>query len=216
MNRGFCITELLVVLTILAVLVVIAAPSFLESQERKQVAQAYSDLRTNAIALEAYAADSGGRFPPRGLYDRNETQITKLTGYIQVLDPIWMTTPVAYLSDERSLLDPYQSRHYDPNRVKSAAGASEWIRGRYNYTASRQSPENSESTELILLQRYGEWRLIGAGPDTYVFNTSFAPSSPSTAAVIPYDPTNGVMSVGDIGRSQREVEISLGAALGIQ
>lgn len=212
MIKGLCIFELLLVVAISAVLIAVAAPNFLEAQKRKQVTQIYSDLRTNALALEAYAADHDNRFPPRGVYDRSATQVTPLTFYALALDPIWLTTPLAYLSDERSLLDPFQAPHYNPNEVKSGANANQWLKGRYRYTASRQTA-NSSQVEAVLLRRYGEWRLLGAGPDTYVFNTTFdAPSSAATT-ITPYDPTNGILSIGDIGRSQREVEITLGATL---
>ncbi len=212
MNRGICIFELLVVLAISAILVAIAVPNFIEAQERKKITQVYSDLRTNAVALEAYAVDHVNRFPPRGLYDRSATAVTPLSKYSLVLDPIWVTTPVAYLSDERTLIDPFQAPHYDPTRVKSGPSGpnSSWILGRYRYVATRQSPENAENTQQILFARYGEWRLTAAGPDTYVYNIGFADPGLSGTFIIPYDATNGVVSVGDIARSQREPEVLVG------
>lgn len=214
MKKGLCISELVVIVAITGILIAIATPRFLEAQKRKQVTQTYSDLRTNALALEAYATDHEARFPPRGLYDRNETEVIPHTKFATILDPIWLTTPVAYITTENPLIDPYQSKHYDPTIIKSGSNANQWAMGRYRYTASRQS-ENSPATEAILIHRYGEWRLLGSGPDTYVFNTSFDPPSPASTTIIPYDATNGTISIGDIGRSQREVEITLGATVAV-
>src|SRR5215213_6581646 len=97
MKRAFTLIELLIVVAIIAILAAIAVPNFLEAQTRAKIARVKNDLRTMATALESYAVDNQ-KYPPRGIYSRNaDGSITKNSGFVFTLDPIWVTTPVAYL-----------------------------------------------------------------------------------------------------------------------
>jgi type II secretory pathway pseudopilin PulG len=49
--------ELLIVVAIIAILAMIAVPNFLEAQTRSKVARAQTDVRSLAVALEAYMVD---------------------------------------------------------------------------------------------------------------------------------------------------------------
>ena len=58
--------------------------------------------------------------------------------------------------------------------------------------------KNPESTFWpAALDFYGDWRLASAGPDL-TFDHGFANS-----AQLPYDPTNGIVSLGNIWSGQR-------------
>lgn len=209
-NIGFTLIELLIVVAIIAILAAIAVPNFLEAQVRAKVSRVKSDLRNVATTLETYIIDHN-RYPPRGTYTRNaDGSITKHSGWILVLDPIWVTTPIAYLSGDSSLRDVFQAHQYDPTTPKTTAA---WQNGWYRYTASKQSPEVSPTVEGILIRRYGGWRMLGAGPDRWVFNNTMEKPATSATFVIPYDPTNGTISVGDMIRSQKETEVTLGSTL---
>ena len=55
--RGFTLIELLIVVAIIAILVAIAVPNFLEAQVRAKVSRVRSDQRSLATAIEAYFVD---------------------------------------------------------------------------------------------------------------------------------------------------------------
>jgi prepilin-type N-terminal cleavage/methylation domain-containing protein len=71
--RGFTLIELLIVVAIIAILAAIAVPNFLEAQVRAKVSRARTDMRSLAMAVEAYYVDNniypawatctGGFFP---------------------------------------------------------------------------------------------------------------------------------------------------------
>ena len=206
MRKGFTLIELLIVVAIIAILAAIAVPNFLEAQVRSKVARVRSDLRTVATGLESYQIDNN-KYPPRGTYTRNaDGTITKHSGYILVLDPIWITTPIAYLSSAAPLRDVFQAHAYKDTTPKTNGLYDEgWLR----YTATVQPPENSDATVAILGRRYGAWRLLSAGPDRIVMNDKFERPPANQIQFIPYDATNGTISIGDVMRSQKETEVTL-------
>ena len=209
MRRGFTLIELLIVVAIIAILAAIAVPNFLEAQVRSKVSRVKSDLRTVTTALESYYVDNN-KYPPRGTYSRTATGITKHSGFILLLDPIWITTPISYITGDSVLRDPFQVQNYRPDTPKTSGTYDE---GWFRYTASRQEPENSAATEGILNRRYGGWRLLGAGPDRFVFNFEFARPAAAAIQLIPYDATNGTISIGDVMRSQKESDVTLASTL---
>ncbi|MBM3336032.1 prepilin-type N-terminal cleavage/methylation domain-containing protein, partial [Candidatus Sumerlaeota bacterium] len=58
MRKGFTLIELLIVVAIIAILAAIAVPNFLEAQTRSKVTRAMADMRTLAVAVEAYSIDN--------------------------------------------------------------------------------------------------------------------------------------------------------------
>ena len=90
---GFTLIELLIVVGIIAILAAIAVPNFLEAQTRAKVAGAWSDLRTVAVAVLAYAVDAN-RIP----LDGDDASTPGSIPYEQRLWYRVLTTPVAYLA----------------------------------------------------------------------------------------------------------------------
>ena len=62
-KRGFTLIELMIVITIIAVLAAILVPSFKRARARSQLSSCVTQCRSTATALEMYAVDNEGRFP---------------------------------------------------------------------------------------------------------------------------------------------------------
>src|SRR5690606_17284104 len=101
MKKGFTLIELLIVVAIIAILAAIAVPNFLEAQTRAKIARVQSDMRTVNTAFETYRIDHNN-IPPHGAYSRNaDGEISQVhSAYVYALDPIWLTTPIAYITSE--------------------------------------------------------------------------------------------------------------------
>jgi len=177
-RRGFTLIELLVVVGIIAILAAIALPNFLDAQVRAKCARVKADMRSISVAWEAYAIDNDrypmdwDNYPEGGEY----MQI----GLVQV------TTPVAYL--ETFPVDPFSVMRF-PNHhleyaphfeIASCAYAycifSLGPNGLHGFTASDQWPDG----------------IIDAVPG------SLGEMYTGEICMRPYDPTNGIVSEGNI------------------
>lgn len=199
---GFTLIELLIVVAIIAILAAIAVPNFLEAQVRAKVSRAKADMRTVATGLEMYALQKGDYPPNDGLYN--------------VL-PIQITTPVAFLTSS-NLIDPFVNVKNDPvygelarfytytkpvtldelMRIASEGGPLPPVEG-------VDAPGFNEGA----FERWGRWRLASVGPDQE-YLVEGAPAGPwnpnpnvEKGCDIPYDPTNGTVSPGNIFRTQK-------------
>jgi len=200
--KGFTLIELLIVVAIIAILAAIAIPNFLEAQVRSKVSRAKADMRTIATALESYYTDSN-HYP-------NHSE----NGWPYYLTR-QLTTPTRYLTSS-GLYDPFKiSGHATLAYIgsdylkrfryfNSEAGLNDWpdigplYVGRRVGVVDINAPQPPDNTSL--LDRYGLWKLICAGPDK-IENTGVL------AATVIYDPTNGTYSRGDICRSQKESNV---------
>jgi general secretion pathway protein G len=203
-SRAFTLIELLVVVAIIAILAAIALPNFIEAQTRAKVSRARADMRTIATALETYRVDMNAYPPARGRMTEREA-IHLYDGYGQFCDygfrtiPLRLSTPIAYLT-QASLPDPFKrgggegmGRNYESGLPADLA---------YCY-------HNVHQFAIVEQQRgwypddfthdYGYWRLFSVGPNR-VYDVSFGEADLSWY----YDPSNGVLSTGEIVRTQRD------------
>jgi prepilin-type N-terminal cleavage/methylation domain-containing protein len=203
-SRGFTLVELLIVIAIVAILAVIAVPNFLEAQVRGKVSRSLSDIRSLALALEAYAVDHRG-YPPYAVIPPDQpvedpaltvgqdhfecfsrrpfSSLTTPVAYIRAYPPdiLARTGPDVTSADtpERPYLSDYSYKNPRYNAAIWPGVPEPWL-----------GPGGSR-----FVQSWGEWRLVGAGPDgTRIQDVKLN---------IIYDPTNGSRSRGDLVRTQR-------------
>lgn len=195
MPPAFTLIELLIVVAIIAILAAIAVPNFLDAQVRAKVSREKSEMRTIATALEMYAIDQGD-YPPHGenvsvgggtgpaTYPAYQAGL----GTIEFVPPV-LTTPVAYLV---TYLDDPFLRQEDTIFTES-----------YGYILSslmrdillfKDISPAINAKAIAIPEFHGAWRLYAAGPDT---------DKGDVKRPMPYDPSNGTVSDGDIIRSQK-------------
>ena len=186
MRKGFTLIELLIVVAIIGILAAIAIPNFLNAQVRAKVAREKSEIRTLVNCIEEYMVDNNV-YPPYG---------DRASGYneygysLQILDPRWLTTPIAYCN--ASFVDPF--------RIGKGYVGTDAMYKYVNWESIRSQVDG------WVYDLYGSYRFAGCGPDTYYYNASLDGSG---FGVISYDPTNGTISVGDIIRTQKDVNMSI-------
>ncbi len=208
-SLGFTLIELLIVVAIIAILAAIAVPNFLEAQTRAKVSRSKADLRTLAVAIEAYTVDyntpptdtGGGQngitrpYPPGNVPGGNF-----VIGYE-------ITTPISYVTSTSAFKDPFRTKRSDiaNNPIlldRDLYQFANW------FMRNKGTPGLSDAAYEVLTGRTGTWALWGAGPDTFTNNSNLqATGDFQVVTTIPlrisYDPTNGTISVGDLHRTQK-------------
>ncbi|HBF33213.1 TPA: hypothetical protein DDW35_01490 [Candidatus Sumerlaeota bacterium] len=106
---GFTLIELLIVVAIIAILAAIAVPNFLEAQVRAKVSRTQNDLRSQAVALEAYYVDWNKYTRDSDSVLDSNSEKQNAVGKVEYTDLangiVQLTTPVAYISS--MLADPF-------------------------------------------------------------------------------------------------------------
>jgi len=210
MKKGFTLIELLIVVAIIAILAAIAVPNFLEAQVRSKVSRTKADMRSIATALESYYIDYNS-YPYDGYYVSSPGYPTSpVNEYNYWYLPKTISTPTAYLTT-CIFVDPFR-QHIAPttqawqlNNLRYTNVVSTWGT-KWSFFTGR----TTDSPYLDDMQaEFGGWRLTAAGPDRiygpngwYGISTQPPYNYPVTSLPLPYDPTNGTVSNGDIIRSQ--------------
>lgn len=157
---------------IVATSALVVCGSFLFQQSGSTAAE-YDRFKRVTQALEAYAADNNGRYPPH--YDG--------AGPPQYHLPILLSTPIAYLQKSETI-DPVAIGPYE---------------ARIRYVNFSIAYQGNPTLYNQYRNRYGEWLIWSPAHDRVSESTGGNPwSNP-----VMYDATNGVFSRGDFYRTQK-------------
>lgn len=181
-RKAFTLIELLIVVAIIAILALIAVPNFLEAQVRAKVSRCKSDMRSIAVAWEAYRVDWN-------CYPRDQDNWVGPggggaleNGYTQI------TTPVAYITSIP--FDPFFTA-YSMNPAHGDPSPGE--------PGISYAPHYEVASAVITDEPYDCFCISGVGPDR---RDDFGGNDnwPDGGELWAYDPTNGTISMGDIMR----------------
>lgn len=198
-SKAFTLIELLIVVAIIAILAAIAVPNFLEAQVRAKVSAAKADMRTLATALEAYRIDNNKYVPTP-----TKLRIAGSPG-TDLLEERWayLTTPISYVTT--TYADPFGDKDVLTSNIFSNP-----VKYRtYDYAAfdgALATFEQQLKQDLVTVFGYStgtQWLIASQGPDQKPGSSVIDPAIGSVsgrATGLPYDPTNGSVSAGDIIR----------------
>jgi prepilin-type N-terminal cleavage/methylation domain-containing protein len=185
---GFTLIELLIVVAIIAILALIAVPNFLEAQVRSKVSRVKSDMRSLATGMEAYRVDWNG-VPP---WDSWADAPGDVAGR-RLMAPghLWwaLTTPIAYITapfrDAFVAIGTHSSGEH-------SAGDANLLLAHLPVGTGYVGPASAGAA-------YTHWCACSYGPDCADDQNGLG-IYPYTLIAIPYDPTNGTVSWGDVFR----------------
>ena len=197
-KKGYSLVEIVLLGTMIAILTAIALPNFLTAQTQSKVARVKKEMRYIGIALEAYKFDNNtypwlkdiGSGPNNFPYN----------DWTWCGIPLNLNTPIGYVSDaiiwdafpDKSTNSPRRStyRYMDNNLFNYLRQNYGWawaysdnMVGDWVYPVYR-----GESYSIHPGYSNKVWVLISNGPDEQFQDW------------IAYDPTNGIISNGDIER----------------
>lgn len=98
-NKGFTIIELLIVITVIAILVGIALPRFKGMQDEGNIAKAKGELRTLETAVESYYIHNNNAYPATGaaaLQTALAAAVPNIINYVPT-DPFGGTADYVYV-----------------------------------------------------------------------------------------------------------------------
>lgn len=196
-HTGFTLIELLIVVAIIAILAAIAVPNFLEAQTRAKISRAKADMRSLATALETYRLDNNkylDAITNSDMIDHGNASGYPAPAYSAMRA---ISTPIAYMT---SIPREAPFKAYD-----GFSGPGMPLESGYQYIGGKDSWESSR--RYVDSMPTGPWYPASYRNVSYLLNT-VGPSKVYTAKknmssfmrprVVPYSPTNGTVSTGDI------------------
>lgn len=182
---GFTLIELLIVVAIIGILAAIAVPNFLNAQLRARIARTNSDLKALSTAIDTYFLDNNN-------HPNNMSHLT--------VDLRGLTTPVSYIAsvDFRDIFKAEQG----------STGNNKESYLYFNYYYMDNAPSvwytwmvainrKDLSTQGYCLASWGPDRWQDAIEWVYVYSRT---NQGNGGRDLMYNPSNGLISKGDIGR----------------
>lgn len=169
------IVELIIVLCIVLIIVAIALPGYINSDVREGYIYRQKDMRAIARAMEAYRA-AWGAYPAS---EKDSPLAGHGTGI--EIDQRLLTTPVTYLP--KLMNDGFREKAGKKNRTGAGAGYRIYAVGP-NWMTWSIGPDLANNTD-----GYKSRKMLEANE---------ALAHPAAFAGLRYDPTNGIVSPGDI------------------
>lgn len=179
--KGFTLIELLIVVAIIGILAAIAVPNFLNAQVRAKIARAEADLRSLVTALESYRLDHNKYVPLfltggwGGGYNPNSVNSHRL---------LPLSTPIAYIGS------------IPPEAFELANAIPNYNYDTYAYGDRAAYDKNFWTTYFEPDDRY-LYSIRSCGPDR---QSNVLEKTVFHKYILPYAPSNGLTSRGDINR----------------
>lgn len=167
-KKGFTLIELLIVVAIIGILAAIAVPNFLNAQMRAKIAKVESEFRTISTAFEMYRMDNGNALP-------------RWSGMGWARAWASFTTPISYMSLRP--IDIFQPE-YDELFVNN----HQW----YEFSAAVGDVSYHSKEGAVT-----DYVVASLGPDNDD-DTHGIGNYPNSSKFVSYDPTNGLISDGDV------------------
>lgn len=174
---GFTLIELIIVVVVIAILAALMMANIQEIQARVKVARTKSDLKAVSFSMEGFAVDAG-RYPPVQPGGMLEQRFA------------FVTTPVAYISSAPT--DPFGDQVPISDWWSTRFRTYEIVTDSHPYHQAMFSHPIYGFNHLV--DPTAKYYIAGQGPDLIRNDTLGDPA----LFWLPYDPTNGTLSMGDL------------------
>ena len=182
--KGFTLIELLIVVAIISILASIAIPNFLNAQTRAKVASVQAEMATIVTGLESYYVDNNA-YPfasyghsTDGGCDSTFDLTNRDMGLTTMTNNMGLTTPISYLTSMPRDIFSKEGLHW----YGYMGWKSRWILTSYGPDTDSPPTWNTGDIQEVCDFPEHEYR-------------------PDILQAKVYDPTNGVISEGDLYRT---------------